>query len=72
MEAKNIIKSIMQKKDVTQIDIMQKLELKSQSSVSSMLSRDMKASTMVKFLEFLDCELVIRDKNTGEEYTVND
>ena len=72
MEAKNIIKSIMQKKDVTQIDIMQKLELKSQSSVSSMLSRDMIASTMVKFLEFLDCELVIRDKNTGEEYTVND
>lgn len=72
MQAKNVIKSIMQKKDVTQIDIMQKLKLKSQSSVSSMLSRDMKASTIVKFLEFLNCELIIRDKDSGQEFTIDE
>lgn len=67
MEAKDIIKTLMKEKDVTQIDVMKKLNLQSQSSVSSMLSRDMKASAIIKFLEVLDGKLIIKCGDTEYE-----
>jgi len=48
------------------------LGMKSQSGVSQALSRDMKTSMLLRFLESMDCELVVKDKTTGEEYAITD
>ena len=72
MQTRDIIKSLMGKKNVTQSEITNLLGMKSQSGVSQALARDMKISMLLRFLECLGCEIVIRDKATGEEYTVTD
>ena len=72
MKAKEIIKSVMTNRHITQGDITKLMNMKSQSNVSGALNRDMKITTLNRFLATLNCELVIRDKNTGEEYTVDD
>lgn len=72
MKANEIVKSIMSIRHLTQIDLQKMLELKSQSAVSGALNRDMKTSTLARFLESMDCELVIRDKSTGTEWIVSE
>lgn len=72
MKANEIVKSIMSIRHLTQIDLQKMLELKSQSAVSGALNRDMKTSTLARFLEIMDCELVIRDKSTGTEWVVSE
>jgi len=72
MKASEIVKSIMGQKKLTQGDLTTMLNLKSQSAVSGSLNRDMKTSTLVKFLSSMDCELVVRDKTTGEERTITE
>ena len=67
MKANEIVKSIMWDKHITQSELSKMLDFKTQSSVSWVLNRDMKVSTLVKFLSVLDCELVIRSKETGKE-----
>ena len=48
------------------------LGMKHQSGVSQALSRDMKTSMLLRFLESMDCELIIRDKKTGTEWVVSE
>lgn len=72
MKANEIVKNLMGQKGLTQNDLQKLLNLKTQSSVSQSLNRDMKTSTLVRFLTNMNCELVIKDKNTGMEYTVTE
>lgn len=60
MKANDIVKSIMAEKGLTQGELTKILGVKSQSGVSQALNRDMRTSTLVRFLSILDCELVIR------------
>ena len=72
MQATEIIKSLMSKKKITQGEITQRLGMKSQSGVSQALARDMKTSMLLRFLGSMDCEVIVRDKATGEEYEITE
>ena len=72
MQATEIIKSLMSKKKITQGEIIQRLGMKSQSGVSQALARDMKTSMLLRFLGSMDCEVIVRDKATGEEYEITE
>ena len=72
MQASEIIKRLMNSKKITQGEITQRLGMKSQSGVSQALARDMKISMLLRFLGSMDCEVVVRDKTTGEEYQITD
>lgn len=70
MKATEIIKSIMSSKGINQGEITTMLGMKSQSAVSQALNRDIKISTLARFLKVLDCELVI--KHGDKEFTVEE
>lgn len=72
MKANSAIKSIMGEKHITQADLTTMLNMKNQSSISGVLNRDMKTSTLVKFLTVLDCKLVVKDSVTGVEYEITE
>lgn len=72
MKANSAIKSIMSEKHITQADLTTLLNMKNQSSISGVLNRDMKTSTLVKFLAVLDCKLVVKDSVTGAEYEITE
>ena len=72
MKATEIIKSLMNKNKITQCEIAQRLGMKSQSGVSQALARDIKISMLLRFLGCMDCEIIVRDKTTGEEYEITD
>lgn len=72
MQATEIIKSLMTKKKITQGEITQRLGMKSQSGVSQALARDMKTSMLLRFLSSMDCEVIVKDKVTGEEYQITE
>lgn len=72
MNVNEIIKTCMSNKGVTQGDITKLLGMKSQSGVSQALNRDMKVSMLLRFLNVLDCEVVIRNKDSGQEFTIDE
>ncbi len=72
MTANEIIKNMMSDRGITQGKITEMLGMKHQSGVSQALSRDMKTSMLLRFLESMDCELIIRDKKTGTEWVVSE
>ena len=55
MKANDIVKSIMSEKGLTQGDLTKILGVKSQSGVSQALNRDMRISTLTRFLSTLGC-----------------
>lgn len=71
MKANEIVKNIMSDKNITQSELTKMLHLKTQSAVSGVLNRDMKVSTLVKFLSALDCELIIKNRTNGNEQIIS-
>lgn len=72
MTVNDTIKNLMTGKNMTQGEITKRLGMKSQSGVSQALNRDMKVSMLIRFLNTLDCDLVIRDKDSGKEYMIEE
>lgn len=72
MQANEVIKTLMSNKKITQGEITQRLGMKSQSGVSQALARDMKISMLLRFLSSMDCEVIVRDKATGDEYEITE
>lgn len=72
MKATETIKTLMSEKKIGQKDMQVQLNMKSQSGVSQALQRDMRVSMLLRFLSVLDCELIIRDRATGDEWTVDE
>lgn len=70
MQGNNIVKEAMTLSDVTQKDLQKLLNLKSQSSISTMLKSDMRISTFVKLLNVLNCELVVQHKSDDKTWEV--
>jgi antitoxin component HigA of HigAB toxin-antitoxin module len=70
MKANSVIKTVMKNRSLTQKDLTTLLQTKSQSAVSGALNRDMKISTLLRFLSILDCQLIIKDNTTGEDYKI--
>lgn len=69
MKANDIVKNLMKERNLTQVELTKIMGKTSQSAISGALNRDMKISTLVSFLDALNCTLVIKDKN-GNEWTV--
>ena len=74
MTAKEIVSEIMKKRGFTFAALAKKLNYPTASGVSERLrgKQDMRADTLVKFLEAMDCELVIRSKVGNKETWVVD
>ena len=70
MQGNNIVKEAMTLSKVTQKDLQKLLNLKSQSSISTLLKSDMRISTFVKLLNVLDCELVVQHKSDDKKWEV--
>lgn len=63
MDEKVIVRKLMKMKGYNQTLIAEKLGFKYQSNVSEMLrSRNMRVDNLIRLLEAMDCELVIRSK----------
>lgn len=69
MAMNEIIKQIMSEKHLAQVDMQQLLEMRSQSSVSQALRRDMKVPTVLRFLNVLGCKLIVEYGDTCYEVT---
>lgn len=69
MAMNEIIKQIMSEKHLAQVDMQQLLEMRSQSSVSQALRRDMKVPTVLRFLKVLGCKLIVEYGDTRYEVT---
>lgn len=72
MQANEVVKGLMSDKKITQGEITKMLGMKSQSGVSQALSRDMKISMLIRFLDCMNCELVVKDKTSGTEHTITE
>ena len=72
MKANDVIKTIMKKRNLTQMDLLKLTGMVSQSGLSAKLNRDMKVSSAAELVELLNCELIIRDPSTGEEYRITE
>lgn len=66
-----IIKGIMAVEKISQGDMTKKLNMKSQSGVSQALNRDMRMSMVLRFLEVLGCEIVVKHHNSEYKVTPN-
>jgi hypothetical protein len=72
MQANEVVKGLMSDKKITQGEITKLLGMKSQSGVSQALSRDMKISMLIRFLNCMDCELIVRDRDSGVEHIITE
>lgn len=69
MKISEIIKCVMESEQVSQGQLKEKLEMKSQSGVSQALQRDMRVSMMLRFLKVLNCKLVVEHGDDRYEVT---
>lgn len=72
MQANEVIKNLMAQKEITQTEMREKMEMKSQSGVSQALNRDMKISMLIRFLKAMDCSLTVTDNLTGETFEISE
>lgn len=72
MQGNNIVKEAMALCNLTQKDLQKLMNLKSQSSISTMLKSDMRISTFVKLLEALNCEVIVTYKSGDKDWTLTE
>lgn len=73
MNGKEIVAEVMKKRGFTNAALAKKLDYPTPSGVSERLrgKQDMRVDTLAKFLEAMDCEVIIRSKlNDKMEWTV--
>jgi transcriptional regulator with XRE-family HTH domain len=70
MNAKEIVSEIMEKRGFTNSALAKKLGFSTASGVSERLrgKQDMRVDTLVKFLEAMDCEVIVKSK-LGDKMT---
>lgn len=75
MTIKNLIEVYCRKQGITQTELSQKLGYANRSSISKVISSEdgmnMKLSTLVRWLEELDCQIVIECFDNEEEYILD-
>ena len=72
MQANEVIKNLMVQKEITQTEMREKMEMKSQSGVSQALNRDMKISMLIRFLKVMYCSLTVTDNSTGKTFEISE
>ena len=74
MNAKQIVSEVMKKRGFTNSALAEKLNYPTPSGVSERLrgKQDMRVDTLVKFLEAMDCEVVVKSKlNDKTEWVID-
>ena len=67
----NILKEIIVSHNITQSDMANDLGFKTHSGISERLRCDIRIGTLLNFLEYLDCEIVVRErKENGKEWVI--
>lgn len=56
----------MQERNINQTALAEKAGFKNQSNIAMLLKGNMRTDKLLTVLEALDCELIIKDKLTGE------
>lgn len=59
-----VIRDVMKKRGVTQIEMRDKLGYKAQSAVAKMLRSDMQVSNAIRMLDIVGYEIIIQPKST--------
>lgn len=73
MNIKELLLTIMKAQGMTQTTLSEKAGYKSKSAITEILNRrGMKVEILMKLLSVMNCELVVKDKTTGEEYTITE
>lgn len=74
MNAKQIVSEVMKKRGFTNSALAEKLNYPTPSGVSERLrgKQDMRVDTLVKFLEAMDCEVIVKSKLSDKEQWVID
>lgn len=74
MKAKDIIVQIMENKEITTIALAKKLGYAYSSGVTERLrgKKGIRDDVIVKFLNAMDCELIVRDKKSKKEWIVTE
>lgn len=71
MNISKFVKMKITEREINQAVLAQRAGFKNQSNVAMMLKvNNMRLNNVFSLLDALDCELVVRDKVTGEEKTI--
>lgn len=75
MTVKNLILTLLQNSGITQEELANRLEYKSQSNIAVPLSRNegmgMKVETLIRWVEALDAQIVIQQMSNDEELVLD-
>lgn len=72
MNEKDVLKTMIARRQMTQGEFAKKLGYKTQSAVSTKLSgNSMRVDTLIKFLNALDCSIVIIDNLSKDAYMID-
>ena len=73
MTIRTYIRSKMAEREINQTALAEKAGFKNQSNIATLLKSDkgMRTDNLFSLLEALNCELVIRDRDSGEEKTIS-
>ena len=74
MELRDILKKMMTRRKMTQADVAEAAGFKNQSNVSMILKSGnrMKIENLLRMTEALNCDLVIRDNESGELFAIEE
>lgn len=72
MTAKDIVKEIMSDKGISQSKLAELAGFKSQSNITGYLNRgsSMRVDNLIQMLSAMDCELIVRERTSQEEWVV--
>lgn len=73
MTIRTYIRLKMAEREINQTVLAEKAGFKNQSNIATLLKSDkgMRTDNLFSLLEALNCELVIRDRDSGEEKTIS-
>lgn len=72
MKSNEIIRAMMNATNTSQKQLQEALGLKSLSSVTGFLKSDVRCETLQKIAEVMNCEVVVKNRDTGKTWIISD
>lgn len=71
MSAKGVIKDIIKTKNITQIELAEKIHVTKQNLSNKMNRDNFSTLELVEIADVLDMQLLLKDKSDGKEYVID-
>ncbi|MEH2956941.1 DUF6471 domain-containing protein [Candidatus Merdisoma sp. JLR.KK006] len=71
MSAKGVIKDIIKTKNITQIELAEKIHVTKQNLSNKMNRDNFSTLELVEIADALDMQLLLKDKSDGKEYVID-